>query len=40
MLRIKLGDIDKQHLIKFINFVGGDISMLKSEKHNITKNTQ
>ena len=40
MLRIKLGDIDKQHLIKFINFIDGDISMLKSEMHNITKNTQ
>ena len=40
MLRIKLGDIDKNHLIKFINFIGGDLSMLKTEKHNITKNTQ
>ena len=38
MLRIKLGDIDKHHLEKFINFLGGDYSMLKSEKHNITGN--
>ena len=40
MLRIKLGDIDKHHLEKFINFLGGDYSMLKSEKHNITGNVQ
>ena len=39
-LRIKLGDIDKNHLIKFIYFIGGDLSMLKSETHNITKNIQ
>ena len=31
MLRIKLGDIDKKHLEKFIIFLGGDLSMLKSE---------
>ena len=40
MLRIKLGDKDKIHLEKFINFLGGDLSMLKSEIHNITGNTQ
>ncbi len=39
MLRIKLGDKDKIHLEKFINFLGGDLSMLKSEIHNITGNT-
>ena len=40
MLRIKLGNIDKKHLEKFIIFLGGDLSMLKSEQHNITGNTQ
>lgn len=40
MLRIKLGDKDKHHLEKFIQFIDGDESMLKSEKHNITGNTQ
>ena len=40
MLRIKLGDVDKIHLEKFINFFDGDISMLKSERHNITNNIQ
>lgn len=41
MLRIKLGNIDKQHLIKYIEFLDGDIEdMLKSETHNITGNTQ
>lgn len=40
MLRIKLGDIDKNHLLKYINFLGGDEDMLKSETHNITGNTQ
>ena len=40
MLRIKLGNKDKNHLIKFINFLGGDISMLKSEIHNTTGNTE
>lgn len=40
MLRIKLGDKDKAHLEKFIAFLGGDNTMLKSEKHNITGNTQ
>lgn len=40
MLRIKLGDKDKTHLEKFIKFLNGDLSMLKSEKHNITGNTQ
>ena len=37
-LRIKLGDIDKKHLIKFINFINGDITMLKHEYHNTTHN--
>lgn len=40
MLRIKVGNKDKEHLIKFINFLGGELSMLKSEIHNITGNTQ
>ena len=40
MLRIKLGNNDKHHLEKFINFLDGDQSMLKSEIHNITGNTQ
>lgn len=40
MLRIKLGDKDKNHLEKFIKFLGGNIEdMLKSETHNITGNT-
>ena len=38
MLRIKIGKRDEEHLIKFINFIGGDISMLKYEIHSITKN--
>lgn len=38
MMRIKLGGRDRDHLIKFIKFVGGDISMLKSEVHGITGN--
>ena len=41
MLRIKLGDKDKQHLIKYIEFLDGDVEdMLKSEIHNITGNIQ
>ena len=40
MLRIKLGDKDKNHLIKFIKFLGGDLSMLKNEIHNTTGNIQ
>lgn len=40
MLRIKLGDKDKHHLEKFIHFINGNNEMLKSEKHNITGNTQ
>jgi hypothetical protein len=39
MLRIKLGNKDKCHLEKFIKFLDGDLSMLKSEIHNITGNT-
>lgn len=38
MLRIKIGEKDKEHLIKFINFIDGDISMLKYEIHSITGN--
>lgn len=38
MLRIKLGNKDKQHLIKFIKFIDGDEDMLKSEIHSITGN--
>ena len=40
MLRIKLGDKDKHHLEKFIQFLNGSQDMLKSEQHNITGNTQ
>ena len=40
MLRIKLGNKDKAHLEKFIYFLGGDLSMLKSEVHGITNNVQ
>lgn len=40
MLRIKLGNKDKHHLEKFILFLNGDNTMLKSETHNITGNTQ
>jgi hypothetical protein len=40
MLRIKIGNVDKDHLIKYIKFLGGDESMLKSEIHNQTGNTQ
>ncbi len=38
MLRIKLGNKDKKHLIKFIKFVEGTEDMLKSEIHSITGN--
>lgn len=38
MLRIKLGERDQGHLIKFIKFIGGDINMLKTEVHGITGN--
>lgn len=40
MLRIKIGDKDKHHLEKFIDFLEGDKMMLKSEIHNTTGNTQ
>lgn len=40
MLRIKIGDKDKNHLEKFIKFLNGSKDMLKSEKHNITGNIQ
>ena len=40
MLRIKLGDKDKNHLIKFIHFLNGDDTMLKNEIHSITGNNQ
>lgn len=38
MLRIKLGNRDRNHLIKFIKFVGGNEEMLKSEIHSETGN--
>lgn len=38
MLRIKLGNRDRSHLIKFIKFVGGNEEMLKSEIHSETGN--
>ena len=38
MLRIKLGNRDRSHLIKFIKFVGGSEEMLKSEIHSETGN--
>ena len=41
MLRIKLGDVDKNHLIKFISFVGGsEEELLKSEIHSTTGKTE
>ena len=40
MLRIKLGEKDKHHLEKFINFLNGDLTMLKSEIHNTTGNIE
>lgn len=40
MLRIKLGNKDKHHLEKFIQFLNGSLDMLKSEQHNITGNIQ
>ena len=39
MVRIKLGDVDKKHIEKFIAFIGGNLDeMLKMEIHNITGN--
>lgn len=38
MLRIKLGNKDKDHLLKFIKFIGGNEEMLKSEIHSETGN--
>ena len=38
MLRIKLGNRDRSHLIKFIKFVGVNEEMLKSEIHSETGN--
>lgn len=38
MLRIKLGNKDRDHLIKFIRFIGGNEEMLKSEIHSLTGN--
>ena len=38
MLRIKLGNRDRSHLIKFIKFIGGNEEMLKSEIHSETGN--
>ena len=38
MLRIKLGNRDRNHLIKFIKFVGGNEEKLKSEIHSETGN--
>ena len=38
MLRIKLGNRDRNHLIKFIKFIGGNEEMLKSEIHSETGN--
>ena len=40
MLRIKLGNEDKEHLKKFITFIDGNETMLKSEINNLTGNTQ
>ena len=40
MLRIKLGNKDKHHLEKFIQFLNGSKDMLKSEQHNTTGNIQ
>ena len=38
MLRIKLSNRDRSHLIKFIKFIGGNEEMLKSEIHSETGN--
>ena len=38
MLRIKPGNRDRSHLIKFIKFIGGNEEMLKSEIHSETGN--
>ena len=40
MLRIKLGNVDKSHLLKYIQFLGGEEDMLKSEIHSSTGNIQ
>lgn len=37
-LSIKLQGSDREHLLKFIRFIGGDEGMLKTECHNITGN--
>lgn len=39
-LRIKLQESDKDHLYKFIRFIGGDEGMVKYEYHNVTGNKQ
>ena len=37
-VQIKLGEKDREHLLKFINFIGGDEKMLKKENNSITGN--
>lgn len=39
-LRIKLQKCDKEHLYKFLDFIGGDENMISSEMHNTTGNIQ
>jgi hypothetical protein len=39
-MRIKLQEKDKDHLYKFMKFIGGDEGMIKYEFHNITGNKQ
>jgi hypothetical protein len=37
-LRLKIGNVDYDHMVKYINFMGGDESMLKIEIHQTTGN--
>lgn len=37
-MNLKLSDKDESHLIKFINFIDGDMGMLHEEYHNLTGN--
>ncbi len=37
-MNLKLSDKDEGHLIKFINFIDGDMGMLHEEYHNLTGN--
>jgi hypothetical protein len=39
-MRIKLQECDKDHLIKFVQTIDGDMNMIKYEYHNLTGNKQ